>query len=186
MIYLELFWCFAQVGMLCVGGGHAALPMVQAIAVEQRGWLTLTEFSDMIAISEITPGAFAVKVANFVGVKMAGVPGGIAAMLGCLLPSMIIVITLAHFYKKYRRLTVVSGALYGIRPAVTAMIASAGLSVLFISLFGTNVLTEVTDFSWIAAVLLGGSYLILRIKKPNPILVILASGALGVLLYSVF
>ena len=130
MIYLELFWSFFQVGLFSIGGGYAAMPLIQAQVVDQHGWLSLSEFIDVITISQMTPGPIGINSATFVGIKIAGIGGALVATLGCVLPSCIIVLTLAHFYFKYQSLTAVRGILNGLRPAVVAMIASAGLSIL--------------------------------------------------------
>ena len=135
MIYLELFWSFFQIGLFSVGGGYAAMPIIEHQVVELHGWMTMQEFVDIITISQMTPGPIAVNSATFVGIQIAGLPGAIIATLGCIFPSCIIVLTLAWVYSRYRNLSVVQGVLGGLRPAVVAMIASAGLSILVLSLW---------------------------------------------------
>lgn len=104
MIYLELFWSFFQIGLFSIGGGYAALPMIQQQIVELHGWLTMTSFTDVVTIAEMTPGPIALNAATFVGTQLAGLPGAIIATLGCVTPSCIIVIFLAWLYSKYREL----------------------------------------------------------------------------------
>ena len=128
MIYLKLFWSFFQIGLFSVGGGYAAMPLIQHQVVELNNWLTMQEFVDIITISQMTPGPIAINSATFVGIQIAGLPGAIVATLGCVFPSCVIVLTLAWVYFRYRNLSVVQGVLGGLRPAVVAMIASAGLS----------------------------------------------------------
>ncbi|NLW08200.1 MAG: chromate transporter [Clostridia bacterium] len=183
MIYLEIFWCYFQIGLFSIGGGHAALPVVQSMVVEQRGWLTLPEFIGMITISEIAPGALAINTATYVGVTMGGILGGIIATLSCMLPSFIIVLTLACLYTKYSQLAIVSGALDGIRPAVTALIGVSGMAIMLLTLFDTTILTEIRSVDCIALVIALICLGILRWKKPNPVLVILGAGILGVFGY---
>lgn len=130
MIYLKLFWSFFQIGLFSVGGGYAAMPLIQHQVVELNNWLTMQEFVDIITISQMTPGPIAINSATFVGIQIAGLPGAIIATLGCVFPSCVIVLTLAWVYFRYRNLSVVQGVLGGLRPAVVAMIASAGLSIL--------------------------------------------------------
>ena len=104
MILLELIWAFFQVGLFSIGGGYAALPQIQNIVVEKLGWLTPLEFADVLTISQMTPGPIALTAATFVGTRIAGLPGAFAATLGCVLPSIIIVLALAFFYSRYRNL----------------------------------------------------------------------------------
>ena len=100
MIYLQLFWSFIQIGMFSFGGGYAAMPLIQGQVVNTHEWLTMTEFTDLITISQMTPGPIAVNSATFVGMKIAGIPGAVVATLGCILPSCIIVTILAKLYLK--------------------------------------------------------------------------------------
>ncbi len=92
MIYLQLFLSFLQVGMFSVGGGYAAMPLIQSQVVEQHGWLTMQEFTDLITIAEMTPGPIAVNSATFVGLRIAQVPGAIIATLGCITPALFFVV----------------------------------------------------------------------------------------------
>ena len=138
MIYIELFWSFFQVGLFSIGGGLAALPLIQNQVVDLHNWLSLTEFTDLITISEMTPGPIAINSSTFVGTRIAGVPGALIATFGCVVPSCIIVMTLAWLYKKYKNLAVIQGVLEGLRPAVVALIASAGLSILILAFWGES------------------------------------------------
>ena len=104
MIYLQLFLSFLQIGMFSFGGGYAAMPLIQGQVVTLHGWLTMSEFTDLITISQMTPGPIAVNSATFVGMKIAGIPGAVVATAGCILPSCIIVTILARLYLKYRNL----------------------------------------------------------------------------------
>lgn len=184
MIYLELFWSFFQVGLFSIGGGYAAMPLIQAQVVDQHSWLSLSEFIDVITISQMTPGPIGINSATFVGIKIAGIGGALVATLGCILPSCIIVLTLAHFYFKYQNLTAVRGILNGLRPAVVAMIASAGLSILLNAFFAGGVLpSSLADVSWIGICLFLAAFVVLRKWKPNPIWVMLGCGILGMFLF---
>lgn len=187
MIYLELFWSFFQVGLFSIGGGYAAMPLIQAQVVDQHGWLSLSEFIDVITISQMTPGPIGINSATFVGIKIAGIGGALVATLGCVLPSCIIVLTLAHFYFKYQSLTAVRGILNGLRPAVVAMIASAGLSILLNASFSGGVFpSSLADVSWIGICLFLAAFVVLRKWKPNPIWVMLDCGILGMFLFRFF
>lgn len=187
MIYLDLFWSFFQVGLFSIGGGYAAMPLIQAQVVDQHGWLSLSEFIDVITISQMTPGPIGINSATFVGIKIAGIGGALVATLGCVLPSCIIVLTLAHFYFKYQNLTAVRGVLSGLRPAVVAMIASAGLSILLNASFAGGTLpSSLADVSWIGICLFLAAFIVLRKWKPNPIWVMLGCGILGMFLFRFF
>ena len=127
MIYLKLFFSFLKIGMFSVGGGYAAMPLIQSEVVSGHGWLSMGEFTDLITIAEMTPGPIAVNSATFVGIRIAGVPGAFAATFGCIFPSCIIVSLLAFIYRKYKNVSVLQNILAGLRPAVVALIAGAGI-----------------------------------------------------------
>ena len=120
MIYLQLFWSFLQIGLFSFGGGYAAMPLIQGQVVSSHGWLTMSEFTDLITISQMTPGPIAVNSATFVGLKIAGIPGAVVATVGCILPSCIIVTILAKLYLRYRSMDMLQGVLHSLRPAVVA------------------------------------------------------------------
>jgi chromate transporter len=184
MMYFQLFWSFVQIGLLSFGGGYAALPLIQQQIVTIRGWLTLQEFTDVVTISQMTPGPIALNAASFVGSQLLGIPGAIIATIGNVLPSLVIVLILAWFYFRYRSLKLIQGMLYGLRPAVVALIASAGLSILFLALFNRPTLPEsLHEVSWFAVVFFCLGFVFMRRKKPNPIMIILGSGLVVVVVY---
>ena len=187
MIYLELFWSFFQIGLFSIGGGYAAMPLIQEQVVDLHPWLTMTQFADIMTIAEMTPGPIAINSATFVGIQVCGLPGAIVATLGCIFPSCIIVMTLAYIYYRFRGLYIVQGVLAGLRPAVIAMIASAGLSLLVMSVYGQRTLPEnLAGIDVIAGVIFAAGFFVLRKWKPNPLWVMAGSGVAGVLLYSFF
>ena len=187
MIYLELFWSFFQIGLFSIGGGYAAMPLIQEQVVDLHPWLTMTQFADIITIAEMTPGPIAINSATFVGIQVCGLPGAIVATLGCIFPSCIIVMTLAYIYYRFRGLYIVQGVLAGLRPAVIAMIASAGLSLLIMSVYGQRTLPEnLAGIDVIGVVIFAAGFFVLRKWKPNPLWVMAGSGVAGVLLYSFF
>lgn len=186
MIYLDLFWSFFQIGLFSIGGGYAALPLIQHQVVEIHSWLDLTEFADIITIAEMTPGPIAINSSTFVGIQVAGLPGAIIATIGCVLPSCIIVMTLAYIYYKYRGISIVQGILGGLRPAVVAMIASAGLSILFLSLFNGSSLPQGWDeVNIVSIIIFAVSIFALRKWKTNPIYVMGGAGIAGLFLYQI-
>lgn len=109
MIYFQLFLSFFQIGLFSFGGGYAAMPLIQGQVVQGHGWLSMSEFTDLITISQMTPGPIAVNSATFVGIKIAGIPGALAATFGCILPSCILVTLLAKLYLKYREMAMRPG-----------------------------------------------------------------------------
>lgn len=184
MVYLKLLWSFFQIGMFSIGGGYAALPLIKHQVVETHGWLTMIQFSDIITIAEMTPGPIAINSATFVGIQVAGIPGAVVATAGCVIPSCIIVLTLAHIYYKYRKISIVQGILLGLRPAVVAMIASAGLSILFLAFFnGSSLPQEIGDVNFVSVFIFAAGLYILRKWKLNPILVMAGAGFLGAVFY---
>lgn len=187
MMYLELFWSFFQIGLFSIGGGYAAMPLIQNQVVDLHPWLTMTQFADIMTIAEMTPGPIAINSATFVGIQVAGLPGAIIATLGCVLPSCVIVLTLAYIYYRFRGLNIVQGILAGLRPAVIAMIASAGISLLILAIYGQRTLpADLTSVDIIAVVIFLVGFVTLRRWKLNPLWVMAGCGAAGVLLYSVF
>jgi chromate transporter len=184
MIYLKLLISFLQIGLFSIGGGYAALPLIQEQVVDINMWLTRSEFTDLITISQMTPGPIAINSATFVGNRVAGFTGSIIAVFGCILPSLLIVLLLAHLYYKYKSLTTLQGVLGGINPAVVALIASAGISILITTLWGgERVNYHLTEIDYIAATLFLISFIIIRKIKINPVWVMLGSGFLSVVIY---
>ena len=187
MRYLELFFSFFQIGLFSIGGGYAAMPLIQHQAVDLHAWLTMTQFADIMTIAEMTPGPIAINSATFVGIQVAGIPGALVATLGCILPSCGIVLTLAWLYACYQSLTLVQGVLAGLRPAVVAMIASAGISLICLSFFGERKPpADISGINGISVLLCGAGLVALRRWKISPIWVMAGAGVAGVALYSVF
>ena len=180
MIYLQLFLSFLQIGMFSFGGGYAAMPLIQGQVVTLHGWLTMSEFTDLITISQMTPGPIAVNSATFVGMKIAGIPGAVVATAGCILPSCIIVTILARLYLKYRNLDLLQGVLKSLRPAVVAMIASAGILILKDAFWGSGESMSLTGTEWSMVVIFGICVLLLRKTKMNPVWVMVLAGVIKV------
>ncbi len=179
MIYLQLFLSFLQIGLFSIGGGYAAIPLIQSQAVELHGWLTAEQFMDLATIAEMTPGPIAINSATFVGLKIAGLPGAIAATFGCILPSLIIVSLLAHVYRKYRELPMLQSVLASLRPAVVALIFAAGLNMLLQVIFGGRNLIALDHLHWTNLILFAAAFIALRKFKLNPILVMVLCGVSG-------
>ena len=173
MMYLQLFLSFIQVGIFSFGGGYAAMPLIQSQVVTNHRWLTMSEFTDLITISQMTPGPIAVNSATFVGLKIAGVLGAVVATFGCILPSCIIVTVLAKLYLKYRSVDMMQEVLHSLRPAVVAMIASAGILIL---------MTAFVKTKWVMVLIFIICVALLRKTRMNPIWVMVLAGIMKVIL----
>ncbi len=185
MIWL-LFFSFMQVGLFSVGGGYAAIPLIQNQIVDVHNLMTLPEFVDLITIAEMTPGPISLNSATFVGTRLAGLHGALICSLGCIIPSFIICLTLAHYYYKYRNFSGVQTILSSLRPAVVALIASAGLSILTLALFQAEKQNiELSNFRIVEFLLFITGLFLIRKFKANPILIIFGSGIVGTLVYSI-
>lgn len=187
MILLKLFFEFARIGLFTIGGGMASVPFLMDLS-ERTGWYTQAQLVDMIAVSESTPGPIGINMATYVGYMTAGVWGAIVATLGEVLPSLILVCIIAKFMQRFKDNRFVLGAMYGLRPAATGLIAAAGLTVVLIVIVNTEALlsgalSEVVDLK---AVLLAALLLVLtNFVKPtrdlHPALFIAFSAVVGIL-----
>ena len=136
MIYIQLFFSFLKIGLFSVGGGYAAIPLIQSEIVNGHGWLSMQEFTNLITISSMTPGPVAINSATFVGLRIAGLPGAVTATLGSIFPAVILVSLLSLIYRKYKGTTAIDTVLGCLRPAVVALITAAGLSLSQTALWG--------------------------------------------------
>lgn len=187
MIYLQLFLSFLQIGAFSFGGGYAAMPLIQSQVVDSHKWLSMAEFTNLITISQMTPGPIAVNSATFVGLKVAGLGGAAVATAGCILPSCILVTLLAKLYLRYRKMDLLQGILGMLRPAVVALIASAGVSILVTAFWPEGIiLIQKTQIDMVI-IFIAAVYLI-QFRKMNPVLVMVLSGVvkLGIYLVGTF
>lgn len=182
MILLELFFHFALVGLVSFGGGYGALPMIQEKIVTKLGWMTQEQFSDVMVISEMTPGPISINAATFVGTNQAGVPGAVCATLGFVFPSIVIMTVFAVLLKKFGNLKAVKDVLAVMRPCVIGLIASAGVKMLVEALGESTVLAAI-PFDISAAVMFAAALFVIRKWKPSPIIVMSVCGILGGVLY---
>lgn len=181
MIYLVLFFTFFKIGAFTFGGGYAMLPMIQQ-EVAAHGWMTQEELVNFIAVSEATPGPFAINVSTYVGTETAGLGGALAATAGVVLPSFIIILAIAGIYTKFQKSTAVQGVMTGLRPAVVGLIGAAIFSVaaeVFIP-SGTEIATALTSTAfWISAAILA-LCIFLSVKKLHPIAILGIAAAAGI------
>ena len=187
MICLELFYTFFTIGLFTFGGGYAMLPLIQE-QVLAHGWLSMEELVDFVAISESTPGPFAVNIATYVGAETAGVPGALCATLGVVLPSFLVILLVAKFYLRFKNSKAVSGVMYGLRSAVVGLIAAALFGMLATVFFHnvevswSNVLTP----EFLCSAVIFAVMAVFALKKINPIIIIVSSAAVGILCGFVF
>lgn len=195
MILLQLFWEFFKTGLFAIGGGLATVPFLQDISAK-TGWYTAGQLADMIAVSESTPGPMGVNMATYVGFTVGsrelggpvmGVVSAIIATLGLVAPSVIIIMIVAYFLKRFRSSKLVDGALYGLRPASVALISAAGVDILLIAVLRVDSIYRVAQsaLSWKALVLAALVYVgthVKKLKSLHPIWFIAASAVIGVVL----
>ena len=180
MIYWQLLWVYLKIGMFGFGGGYAMLSLIQHEIVDLHHWLTPQQFTDVVAISQMTPGPIAINAATFVGMKLTGMPGAVVATLGYITPSCIIVTIIAKLYLKYREMDMLQGILGGIRPAVVALIGSAGISILQTAFWEVSGKMVISDTSWLMVGIFVVCVILLRKVKMNPIWVMLLAGVMKV------
>ncbi len=180
LIYLELFWNFLKIGAFTFGGGYAMLPLIQEEVLSQ-GWLTEEELINFVAVSESTPGPFAVNISTYVGMETGGLPGALCATLGVVLPSFVIILIAAKCFDRFRESRAVKGLMTGLKPAVIGLIGTAVLSTGRTVLFPNGAkLSAVLAPSFAIAALIFIGMLVLALKKVHPIIIILLSGVIGI------
>lgn len=180
MIYLELFLTFFKIGLFTFGGGYAMLPLIQKDVVA-HGWLEVSDIVNFIAVSESTPGPFAINISTYVGMEMGGVLGAVCATLGVVMPSFIIILIVARFYKKFKESKAVSSVMTGLRPAVIGLIASALLSIAITVFFPSGLSLEgIVPADFVVSLIIAVIMTILVFKKVHPIIIIVSSAVLGI------
>lgn len=195
MILLKLFWEFFKTGLFAIGGGMATVPFLQDISAK-TGWYTAGQLADMIAVSESTPGPLGVNMATYVGYTVGsqklggpvmGVLAAITATIGLIAPSVIIIMVIAYFLKRFRSSKLVDAALYGLRPASVALISAAGVDIVLFAVLRVESIYNIARaaLSWKALALAAAVYAATHVKKLkalHPIWFIAASALLGVVL----
>lgn len=196
MILCKLFWEFCKTGLFAIGGGMATVPFLREIA-DKTGWFTAGQLADMIAVSESTPGPLGVNMATYVGYTVGlsqlgspwmGIVGAVAATLGLIFPSIVIVLCISFFLKRFRTSTLVDAALYGLRPASVALISAAGVEIVLFAMLRVDSIYQIgaAQLSWKSVALAAGVYagtnLIPKLKKLHPIWFILLSAIVGIVL----
>jgi chromate transporter len=189
MTILRLIVEFFKTGLFAVGGGLATLPFLYEMG-EKTGWFTAQDVLNLLAVSESTPGPIGINMSTYVGFITSGVPGAVIASLSLAAPCVIVILLIAAFLKNFRENPLVKSAFYGLRPASTGLIASAGLSVLMVALFKNSPalrvdLLSLLSWNWKALALMAVLLYLTRVckktKKLHPIVFIGISAAAGVL-----
>ena len=184
MIYLRLFWEFFKIGLFAIGGGMATLPFLQDLAVK-TGWFDAALITDMVAVSESTPGPIGINMATYVGYTVGGIPGGVIATLGVVFPALIIVTLVARALDRFRDNRLVQNAFYGLRPAVTALIGAAVVSVLNGAFFHYKLIGRAGIFDVIdplRLLLFAACFFAIRRWKKHPVIYIAVSAVIGIAL----
>lgn len=179
----KLFGVFFQIGFFSIGGGYAIIPLIQERIVQRYGWIPMKTFTDIITISQMTPGPLAVNASTFVGLQIAGVPGAVLATLGCVLAGVVISVLLYSFFQRHRQSTWVMEVLNGLKSASLGLIISAAVTILLLSFTGVSVLNEVAGVDWVAVCIFAGCLFVMRKFRLNPILLMLAAGVIGIFVY---
>lgn len=186
-LYLRLFWEFFKTGLFAVGGGMATLPFMYDIS-DKTGWFTHSMLADMVAVSESTPGPIGVNMATYVGFVTGGIPGAVIATVGLVTPSVIVILLIARVLKAFRENQYVDAGFYGLRPCSVGLIAAAGVLVVKLALFNTELYASTGAIAdlfnvkalILAAVLLVATRYIKKLKGLHPIVFILASAVIGI------
>ncbi|KPI56276.1 chromate transporter [Clostridioides difficile] len=185
-IIWNLFLIFLKIGLLSIGGGYAIIPLIQEQVVSQTEWISKKMFTDIITISQMTPGPLAVNTSTFVGLQIGGLCGAIAATLGCVLCGVVISLFLYNFFQKHQNSTYIFEVLNGLKSASLGLIISAAATIIILALFGTNTLDINSIFNklnWVALMIFCVMLLIVRKWKINPIIIMLISGIVGIFFY---
>ena len=174
---LDIFLNFMKIGLFAFGGAYAVIPLIEEQMVTNTGWMSFKEFSDLIAIDELTPGPIIVNCATFIGLKLGGLPGAIAATLGCVVPGVLIALTLIYLYRKYKEIPMISEAIRTLKCMSVALIFSV-----LLKMFMNAVMPEgISNINFLNLVMVAGSFFILKKYKVNPLFVMLGCGTINLL-----
>lgn len=182
-ILWTLFVSFVKVGLFAVGGGYVAIPLIQEQIVNKHGLLTMAEFTELITIAEIAPGAITINSSTVIGQRIYGTIGAVVCTVGVIIPTFLFCLTIAHLYYKYKKVYGIQIVLAAIKPAVVALIAGTGISILMLALFNSDLNNIVlSEFRWLEFGLFLGGFIILRKYRIKPIGIIIVTGLIGTVL----
>lgn len=175
---LELFWSFLKVGLFSFGGGMVSITLISQQVVSEKGWLTASAFTDLIAIAESTPGPIAVNAATFVGMQLGGVIGAVVATTAAVLPGCTAALLLSLLYQRYRKLTLVQGAMDGLRPVIVASIFVGGLALMQSALFTGGIL-QLQNVNWLSVAIFAVVFVLAQKTKLSAVSLIVGGGLTG-------
>ena len=178
-VLLQLFVSYLKIGFFGFGGGYAMLSLIHSEVVVRNGWLTNGEFSDIVAISQMTPGPIAINSATYIGYEVAGVLGSVVATVSVCLPALTIMMLITRFFLRLRDNRYVKGVVMGMRPVVVGMIAAAALLLIFPH--SAEGRSFIDGWSWVIFI----GVLLASVKRVNPILLIVASAVMGIVIYGI-
>lgn len=180
----KLFIVFLKTGLLSIGGGYAVIPLIKEQVIEENNWINEKMFTDMITISQMTPGPLAVNTSTFVGLQIGGIAGAVAATFGCILCGIIISLALYRFFQTYQRSAYVLEILNGLKSASLGLIISAAFTILLLVLYGANqVEPDLISLNRTALFLFLALLFLLRKSKINPMVIMFISGIAGFVFY---
>ena len=179
MIYLQLLWVFIKIGVLGFGGGYAMLSLIQHEVVDNYAWMTTTEFADMVAISQMTPGPISINMATYVGYTAGGLFGSLLASFALCLPSIVMVYFIIRLFMNKKGNALMNNLLKGLKPAIAGLIFAAGLSMMNAQNF-VQIGKGENNISIVICVL---AFVASYFFKANPILLIVLSGVVGYFVY---
>lgn len=194
-LILELLFEFLQIGLFSIGGGYAVIPLIQEHVVDLKGWLSIREFTDIITISQMTPGPLAINTSTFVGLQTGDLTGAAAATLGCVFSGFIISLILCRCFDKYKKSAYGQTILNGLKAASVGLILSAAMTILVIAFAhngtelagSTNPIKKLTEtaanLNWTAIGIFTVSMILVRKVRLNPVLVMALCGIAGGIVY---
>lgn len=176
---VDIFLNFLKIGAFAFGGAYAVIPLIEEQMVTNTGWMSFAEFSDLVAIDELTPGPIIVNSSTFIGMKLAGVPGALAATVACVIPGMILALTLIWLYTKYKEIPVISEMIRTLKCMSVALIFSVLLKMFMNAVFPEGI--SVTGIDYLSLIMVIVSFFVLKRYKMNPLLVMLMCGAVNLI-----
>ena len=192
MLLVELFYTFLKIGLFSFGGGYGMLSVIQGEVVTRHGWLTASEFTDIVAISQMTPGPIGINSATYVGYtavfnsgasELIAVFGSLVASLAVMLPSVVLMLAVSRFFMKYSTHRNVEAVFAALRPVVVGLIASAALLLMTVENFGS--IAETPLQFCVSVALFVSAFVAMKFFKASPILILLLAGAFGGVFYSI-
>ena len=183
---LRLAVTFFQIGLFSIGGGYAIIPLIQEQVVERFAWVSQKTFTDIITISQMTPGPLAVNTSTFIGIQIAGIPGAVLATFGCVISGISISAFLYRLFQHYQKSEYIIELRNGLKAASLGLIISAAFTILLLSFTGTSVVSEIKTADWTAVLVFLASLFMLRRWRVNPVAVMIGTGIVGGLVYTFF